>query len=236
MKQIDHQEIYNLLKCTDDNKRLEWLKTKLNDLEIPYVVDTFYSNKYLRFFNNIISTGDSDKWVIAHFDTVRPEFCANDNTASVINLIRLKALFPSLNVALLDGEEPPYLGIGSNRLSTQIVNNVYQAKWILNLELTGVGYNICLGQRQQGILKDLFSNFRSGFEEIFVPFSDSDILDKYKIPNVVLFTLPSNPDGSSDHKFIWYCHSSKDHPGIITPETMLYLTDDYLKEFFEQNI
>jgi hypothetical protein len=233
---IQHNEIFDFLKSKNDEERYNWIVNKLTELNIPFDTSTFQGEKYDRTFTNIYLRGSSDKWIMAHYDTVRPEFSANDNSASVINAIRIKTLVPEINVAIVDGEEPPYMGLGSTQFAKEVGMGIIKCKWVLNLELTGVGDQICLGQRQQGELKSLFHNYRDGFEEIYVPFSDSDILDKYKIPNVVLFTLPKDESGQSIHEYIWYCHTKKDHPGILTTDTMEWLTDNYLKEFLINNI
>jgi hypothetical protein len=228
---LKHEDIFELLKCRDDVERLSWIESLLKSLAIEYVRDNFpeVSMRGKTSFSNLYLPGTSNRMIIAHYDTVRPEFCANDNTASVINALILKQRNPQLNVAILDGEEAPYLGIGSRRLSKFIKSDYFpEVKEILNLELTGVGRNICIGQRQKGNLKTRFKNYH----EINVPFSDSDMLDREGIiDNVVMFLLPDNEEGKPDHKYIYYCHTPNDHPGIIKVNDMKWFTDEYLEKF-----
>ena len=89
-------------------------------------------------FYNIILSGNSDKFVVAHHDIVNPNSDnANDNSCSVINALAIKKLRPEVNVVILDGEEPG--GIGSTRLAERIKNGDFRCRWVLNLELTGKG-------------------------------------------------------------------------------------------------
>ena len=74
---------------------------------------------------NIVLTGSSDKFVVAHHDIVNKDSDnANDNSCSVINALMIKKLRPEVNVVILDGEE--FGGIGSNQLAERIKD------WIAN--------------------------------------------------------------------------------------------------------
>lgn len=229
---MKHNQIFEMLKCKNDLERLAWIENKLGELVIPYEKSSFTNNasRGKKEFNNLYLPGSSDKMIIAHYDTVRPEFSANDNTASVINAIILKLKFPEINLAILDGEEPPYFGIGSD----QLCDHLRQGKHftliseILNLELTGVGRNVCVGNKQRGSLKSKLKNINF----LNVPFSDSDILDKNNfINNVVMFLLPDNSEKLLDASYIYYCHTPKDNPSIIKIEDMEWFTDVYLNSF-----
>jgi len=231
---MKHLEIFQLLKSKSDLDRLSWIKDKLTDLSIPFEDFNFTYAPSIgkKQFTNIYLPGSSSKMVIAHYDTVIPEFSANDNTASVINSIILKLRYPELNVAILDGEEPPCLGVGSNKLCEHLKNEEFfpLVDEILNLELTGVGRNVCLGARQQGSLKPKIGKFHS----FNVPFSDSDILDRNNfVNNVVMFLLPDDSRGEPNLEYVYYCHTHKDNPSIIRLDDMEWFTDEYLSDFFK---
>jgi hypothetical protein len=63
---------------------------------------------------------------------------ANDNSASVINVIATKKLRPNVHAVIVDGEE--YGGIGESYIDKQIKKgNFGNIDWVLNFELTGKG-------------------------------------------------------------------------------------------------
>ena len=94
--------------------RLQFLMKLLDSEGIQYQLDEFGTeeNKYW----NIIMKGSSSQMIMAHHDIVNPNSDnANDNSASVINVIATKKLKPNVHAVIVDGEEVG--GIGSTRVA-----------------------------------------------------------------------------------------------------------------------
>jgi len=184
-------------------------------------------------FFNIMLTGDSDKFVVAHHDIVNPNSDnANDNSCSVINALMIKKHRPNINVVILDGEEPG--GIGSTRLAERIKANEFKCKWILNLELTGRGgRNFFVGSMGTGLTQWIADRFECPV--VKVPFNDSVIFKKYGIDSTVINPLPITnketpiltKDGDYlDYSMLFNCHRMSDSVDTIS-------TDD-MEEFVEE--
>lgn len=187
-------------------------------------------------FFNIIMRGSSNRMVVAHHDVQNPTTDnANDNSASVINVIATKKLRPEINAVLLDGEEVG--GIGSNRLGLQIKNGDFgNIEWVLNYELTGKGGKYFFIGNYPGPLfdkvKDLFD-----CPVVSTPFNDAVILRKHGIDSIVINPIPpltndktsqvQAPDGKYlDFSMLFNCHSPKDTLSTISTSDM--------KEFVEE--
>ncbi len=214
----------NFLKCMDDNERYSWIKDTLKSLDIEYEIQSFET------FNNIICKGKSDIWAVAHYDTIDIRYCANDNSASIINLIHLKLMNPELNVVFLDVEEPPYFGLGSTMLSSYIHDKNLDCRYILNLELTGYGIQICTGSHMNTI-SFLIQDKLNGIA-IDTPFSDTDIFIQNLIPSVLIFTL-NKVNEKVIKESIYHCHTNKDTYDKINTNHMDHLVGkltDFLKE------
>lgn len=189
-------------------------------------------NKYY----NIIMRGSSKKMVVAHHDVNNPTIDnANDNSASVINVIATKKLRPEINAVLLDGEE--FGGIGSRRLSKQIKAGEFgHIEWVLNYELTGKGGKYFFIGNYPGRLSDrITAMFNCPI--VNTPFNDSVILRSHGIDSVVINPIPPLPEGQKsrvvapdgkylDISMLYNCHSPKDTVGTISPADM--------KEFVEE--
>lgn len=177
--------------------------------------------KVTNFFN-IIMRGSSDKMVIAHHDIVNPSIDnANDNSASVINVIATKKLRPSVHAVLVDGEEIG--GIGSDRLGKQIKAGEFgHISWVLNYELTGKGgKNFFIGN-YPGPLSDKIQRI---FEcpVVETPFNDSVVLRRHGIDSCVINPLPPLPYKEPEPEPEYKSWSWKDYYGFEdepeTPET-----------------
>jgi hypothetical protein len=169
------------------------------------IIDKFKEKK--KEFCNIYILGSSSKWVCAHYDTIN-DFNANDNTASVVNCLLLKQKRPSLNVAILDGEEPPVFGAGSRRLASLFHG---ECDFILNLELTGYGKQIRIGDHNTSLGKRLVKELGATQEQF--PFSDTDIFMDNNVMSEVLIL-------SDDLENVHNCHNSKDRYDLIKTEDM----------------
>jgi len=130
----DFCKVKNLGSCRLNGKtptpRVQFLINLLKSENIDYQLDEFGSdeNKYY----NIIMKGSSSQMIMAHHDIVNPNSDnANDNSASVINVIATKKLRPNVNAVIVDGEEIG--GIGSTRVAEQINNGDFgQIDCVLN--------------------------------------------------------------------------------------------------------
>ena len=193
-----------------------------------------YVNKYF----NIIMRGTSNKMVVAHHDVNNASIDnANDNSASVINVIATKLLRPDVNAVLLDGEE--FGGIGSNHLARQIKAGEFGTiEWVLNYELTGKGGKYFFIGAYPGRLSDKITGMFD-CPIVHTPFNDSVILRKYGIDSVVINPVPPMPDGKEsdvvfadgtflDTSILYNCHSTRDNLASISVNDM--------KEFVEKVI
>lgn len=216
--------------------RVLWILDLLNSNNIDYILDEFEDSSFPdNKFYNIFLPGTSLIAVSAHHDIVNPlSDNANDNSASVINAISLKVISPETSIILLDGEEPPMMGVGSRRASKKILSGEYpNIKSVLNFELTGRGgKNFFIGNTG-GDLSDKINSIFSP-PNISTPFNDSDIFRECGIDSVVINPLPETLNESRvkysgknlDFSIVYNCHSLKDNINSIDPKDM--------KEFVEE--
>lgn len=167
----------------------------LESMGLNYTVDTFlYKGNNL---HNIYLKGTSNKWVMAHHDVCNHTTDnANDNSASVINAIGLKTLRPDINIALVDGEEPPLMGAGSSHFAEQFKNGTISVDWVLNLELSGSGgTNFFIGNYKTELTNKIKDKF--GCAVMNVPFNDASILiNKANINAALINPCPLRKEGS----------------------------------------
>lgn len=204
------------LNCTDNSERRELLKSLLVEDNISFTEDPF--NRGVNFY----CEGSSKYLVVAHYDAVYSEYSANDNTASVINLLEIKKLNPELNVAFLDSEEFPYFAAGSSHMAQRIVNEeLTLPEFVINLELTGRGNNWYLGKNQGVISTNKIQSFRK-CTEMEVPISDSTRFLEYDIDAVVLTLIPED-----EIDIIYKCHSEEDNIDNISISDMQTFVKDF---------
>ena len=240
---------------TEPTPRVKFLMQLLESEGIEYELDTFESNSDRRRafidipgirmpenkYFNIIMRGTSNKMVVAHHDVNNAKTDnANDNSASVINVIATKKLRPEINAVLLDGEELG--GIGSNRLSTQInAGDFGNIEWVLNYELTGKGGKYFFIGDYPGKLTDRIKSIFN-CPVVRTPFNDSVIFRKNGIDSTVINPLPPLPQGkiprhredevifpdgtSLDKSILYHCHSTED--------TLKNISTSDMKEFIEE--
>jgi hypothetical protein len=234
----------------DPTPRVRFLMDLLDSEGIEYDLDAFeqkgkqYSfnewgrkidsgleeNEPKNMFFNIIMRGSSNKMIVAHHDVNNHTTDnANDNSASVINVIATKKLRPELNAILLDGEE--FGGIGSERVSTQIKGGEFgEIEWVLNYELSGKGGEYFFIGDYPG---KLFDKIKRIFNcpVVKTPFNDAVIFRKYGIDSVVINPIPPLPEGKTssviapdgrylDISILYNCHSPKDTISTISPTDM----------------
>jgi hypothetical protein len=192
-------------------------------------------------FFNIMLTGSSDKFVVAHHDIVNPNSDnANDNSCSVINALAIKKKRPNVNVVILDGEEVG--GIGSERLSQRIKGGDFKCKWILNLELTGRGgTNFFVGAMGTNLTQWIANRFECPI--VKVPFNDSVIFKKYGIDSTVINPLPItnketpiiNKDGDYlDYSMLFNCHKMTDSVDTIDVIDMKEFVEDVCLKIIDE--
>lgn len=216
--------------------RVVWILNFLDSNNIEYELDEFEDQDFPNNkFYNIYLPGNLPIAVSAHHDIVNPlSDNANDNSASVINAICLKILSPDTPVILLDGEEPPMMGVGSERASEKIKSGEYSnIKSVLNFELTGKGgKNFFIGNTGGELSEKISEIFP--VPRISTPFNDSDIFRRNGIDSVVINPLPGTLnesrvkyDGKNlDFNIVYNCHSLRDSIETIDPLDM--------KEFVEE--
>ena len=207
--------------------RIKYILYLLEKERIEYEIDKFTVDENTDGFN-INLLGSSDKFVVAHHDIVNPESDnANDNSCSVINAIALKKLMPSINVVLLDGEEVG--GLGSQHLSKRInAGDFGDVKWVLNLELTGLGgENFFIGDYPGPLSDHIVSLFDCPI--VRTPFNDAVVFRKNGIDSVVINPLPVTKEESPvvnsngeflDFKVLYRCHQMVDSVDKISTQDM----------------
>jgi hypothetical protein len=245
-----YNEIYNLCKVRNKGNvyrntkeltpRLKFITELLSREGIKYEVDSNKSSD--TYVHNLILRGSSDKMVVAHHDVQNYSTDnANDNSASVINAIALKKIIPSVNVVLLDGEEVG--GLGSKQLAQQINNNYFgDIKWVLNLELTGLGgKNFFIGNYKG----ELYNHIKGLFDcPVYnTIFNDSVIFRQYGIDSTVINPLPSLPSGLIsniihngvylDDSILFDCHTKRDTIDKISTSDMKVFVEDILVQILK---
>ena len=220
---IKCSDVYDFLEETKVGKRVEYIRGLLSNFD-NVEEDNFaiVGNRFTNFY--IPAVTPSNKFIVAHYDVIDPNFCANDNSASIINMLVYRQNNPNINIALLDGEEPPYMGAGSGRLSELINDNKFgKIENVFNLELTGVGRNALIGSFDTKTNVIMYE--RCNAKRTFFPFSDSDIFVNNGIDSEVIILVPSKEDGSLKTEIISYCHGSKDNADLLNISDMEYFVD-----------
>ena len=220
-----YNEIYNFCKVRDENRekysnRAKFLVDLLTRLGIDHKVVRTKSNYYNKYFYNIYCFGTSDKFLSAHYDVVNPGVDnANDNSASVINAIAYKQMNPSINLLILDGEEPPFMGAGSKYASLYLKRNNIPVKWIFNLELTGVGKYFFIDNVKTSLSSCIIKNF----PDVLVtgtPFNDAMIFRQNRFVSNVVTTFDLDKNNKPDLTHLWNSHSSRDSVDKMSTEDM----------------
>lgn len=220
-----YNEIYNFCKVRDENRkqysnRAKFLVELLTRLGIEHKIVRTKSTRFNKYFYNIYCFGNSNKFLSAHYDVVDVNVDnANDNSASVINCISYKLMNPSINILILDGEEPPFGGSGSNFAAKYLKANNIPVRWIFNLELTGAGSHFFIDNAKT-ILSD---GIKQNFPEVIVtptPFNDAMIFREYGIPSNVTTTINLLEDGKPDMTPLYNSHGPKDSVDKMSVEDM----------------
>tara|TARA_R110000772_G_scaffold20466_5_gene57004 strand:- start:151808 stop:153085 length:1278 start_codon:yes stop_codon:yes gene_type:complete len=154
--------------------RVKFILELLEKLNITYEVDTFLVKG--NNLHNIYLKGTNDKWIMAHHDVCNHTIDnANDNSASVINAIGLKTIRPDMNVVLVDGEEPPFMGAGSGHFAQRYLDKTIDVEWVVNLELSCAGgENFFIGSYGNDISNRIENKF--GCAVMNTPFNDASVL------------------------------------------------------------
>ncbi len=210
-----YDEIYNFCKVRDEDRarysnRAKFLTSLLTKLGIEHKVVRTKSLRDLKYFYNIFCFGSSNKFLSAHYDVVDVRVDnANDNSASVINCIAYKLKNPSINLIILDGEEPPFMGAGSLYASKYLKANNIPVKWIFNLELTGVGKHFFIDNIKTPLSDGIIKNF----EDVLVtstPFNDSMIFRSNGFVSNVTTTFDMDKNNKPNLKHLWLSHGPQD--------------------------
>ena len=161
--------------------RVKKIERMLSEAGIQYTLESFMGRTFNNFFYNIYCVGKSSLCFTAHHDITGASEAANDNSASIINLIALKMNRPDATVVFTDGEEVG--GIGAELLSKDVVQGAFpNIESILNLELTGLGgkrffiEKVRAGSKIADLIKNMPQfNFGTGIPipEISPPFNDA---------------------------------------------------------------
>lgn len=189
-------------------KRVKAIQKILSQLGISHTLESFMGRTFNNFYHNIYCTGNSSLCFTAHHDITGASAGANDNSASIINLIALKMNRPDASVVFLDGEEVG--GIGSELFSKEIQQGSFpKTKSILNLELTGLGgKRFFIEKEQSSVISELIRGmpqFDYGLgipvPEINPPFNDAVIFRQNNIDSIVINPLPPLLPGGGTREF-----------------------------------
>jgi len=217
-----YNKIYDFCKVRDiDRKRYsnraKFLVNLLTELGIEHKVIRTKSTRYNKYFYNIYVWGSSDKYLSAHYDVVDPTVDnANDNSASVINCIAYKVMNPSINLLILDGEEPPFMGAGSSLAAKYLKRLGRPVKWIFNLELTGAGKTFFIDNADTQLSKCIQKHFPEAFVT-GTPFNDAMVFRNHGFESnvVTCVNIKEEPDVPN-----WWEKEKEDQ------ETIDYMEDD----------
>ena len=244
-KITDFCAIRNLGSCRKNTQeptpRVKFIMGLLDEEGIKYELDQFLEGR--NYYYNIIMRGSSNRMIIAHHDIVNPNIDnANDNSASVINVIATKKLRPNINAVIVDGEEMG--GVGSTRLGNQINAGEFgNIEWVLNFELTGKGGKYFFIGRYPGPLSDrIIDMFNCPIVD--TPFNDSVTLRRLGIDSVVINPLPPLPDGKVskvvfndgkylDFKLLYNCHSPADSLSKIDTNDMREFVEEVILKIID---
>jgi hypothetical protein len=220
-----YNEIYNFCKVRDEDRRkysnrAKFLVDLLTRLGIEHKVVRTKSLRYNKYFYNIYCFGNSNKFLSAHYDVVDIHVDnANDNSASVINCIAYKLKNPSINLLILDGEEPPFMGSGSTYAAKYLKFNNIPVKWIFNLELTGSGDHFFIDNADTQLSRCI----QQKFPDVIVtgtPFNDAMIFRQFGFQSNVTTTVNLLEDGKPDMQVLYHSHSIRDSVDKMSIEAM----------------
>jgi len=220
-----YNEIYNFCKVRDTDRvhysnRAKFLVDLLTRLGIEHKIVRTKSTRYKKYFYNIFCFGSSSKFLSAHYDVVNINVDnANDNSASVINCIAYKLMNPSINLLILDGEEPPYIGAGSTMAAKYLKANNIPVQWIFNLELTGVGKEFFIDHTPTPLAEGIKKNF----ERVLItptPFNDAIVFRSFGFVSNVTTTFDLNDKGSPDLSHLYVSHGPGDTVTKMSVEDM----------------
>lgn len=202
--------------------RVSWICSLLDELSLEWSIDRIvWGDNYL--YNIILHSEVKEgvKVISAHHDIVLSSSDnANDNSASVINAIALKLERPEVMVVLLDGEEVG--GVGSTSFGEELVSGRFgTVKWVLNLELTGLGgKEFLLGEQGSGgvLGKSIIETLKP--DVIAVPFNDSVRFREAGLDSCCVNPLPRLASGSLDREAWYRCHTIEDSLDSISVADM----------------
>ena len=225
-----YNKIYDFCKVREDkttsHNRYLFIINLLEELNIDYKIIKGERCGYN--FTNIFVPGDSDKFLSAHYDIInKMSDNANDNSASVINSIDYKLKNKNINLLILDGEEPPYFGAGSEIISDYIKKNEIKVKWILNLELTGFGRYFFIDDYNTNLSNYLRNLYKNNLIIIDTPFNDSIIFRKEGLESNVLTTFEMVNE-KMDISHLSNCHSMLDSLSTIKVDDMKFFVENTL--------
>jgi len=239
----------DMSKCNKKDvysNRLNYIISLVKELGIDYFVDDFYNDienddNTVDYINNLVLEGKNEKIIVAHYDIQNVNSDnANDNSASVINAITLKYLYPEITVVLTDGEEFPFQGEGARIFGYEISrgrweknkNSLKNIKWILNLELTGIGRNVCVSEYKNRKLDgsdhlcEIIKNNFNG-KIIDMPKNDATVLTKRYVDIECVCTYPMiNEEMNLEH--FKNCHKEIDSLESISIDDMEYFVKNFL--------
>ncbi len=216
--------------------RAQFIMNKITEMQLTYKLDAFLSSPFYRqpvisdergeykYYNIIVkfpaSNPEIEEGVMftAHHDVnnIESNNC-QDNTASVVNLLRLCFYLKDKNdlkrnvyIVFTDSEE--FGGKGALRVSEQIINNEFgKLQYVVNSELTALGEYIWSEKTPDfSPLKRKLEESLEKMNEKFCPFNDSFVFRGMGIDSICLGTLPKDENGRLKTEHWRICHSNDD--------------------------
>lgn len=187
------------------------------------IEEDFYPYNFYNIVVPVYSNENNNKtvFVTAHHDVMNIESDnVNDNTASIVNMIKLAEKIKESNkefpvniyFAFTDLEELG--GRGAQVLSNRIRMGMYgDVKYIINLELTAHGEYIWAERKMNTNLlrNNLFKFLNGDIEFSGIPFADSVIFNKCGVCSLTIGTLPKTNSGNYDYSVWNICHRMSDN-------------------------
>jgi len=196
--------------------------------------------KYQGGVNYSVSFGESPNLILgAHYDCVSQSPGANDNGASIVELMELAKILNEIkcknNITIVFFDHEEYLAggpideMGSHYYGENLKREKTKPDLFLVLDVCGVGDTFVISDSSSVLQSDFLKNHLSErfvFVESSTPPSDNFALGRSDVDSVLLTMLPYQEAFSNEYPRTWsFLHTPDDHPKFMSEDTMYLVTD-----------
>jgi len=146
---------------------------------------------------------------------------------------------PSINILILDGEEPPFMGAGSTYAAKYLKKLGKNVKWIFNLELTGAGKTFFIDNYDTQLSKCIQENFPEAFVT-GTPFNDAMIFRQHGFESNVVTCVNAKEEEAPTK---WWEKEQEDmensffdEDGNLIPDASTNLVPDSLEKVVKPEV